>query len=87
MKKRIIEQKSIKQHDFVSNCCASDFDPLGFEKEEGIWQERCLKCGKLCEPLDLHMDVIRNIKTCLEMEKAVPCGGTHHKCFGVGTAD
>jgi hypothetical protein len=71
MKNKIIEQKSIKYGDLVSNCCASDFDPFGFEKEEGIWQERCTKCGKLCESLYLHMDVIRNIKACLEMENRV----------------
>lgn len=64
-----MKNESINQGDLVSNCCASDFDPFGFEKEEGIWQERCLKCGKLCESLYLHEDIIRNIKACLEMEK------------------
>jgi hypothetical protein len=48
--------------DLVSNCCASDFDPWGFEKEEGIWQERCLKCRKLCEPLYISNRDIKNIQ-------------------------
>lgn len=74
-----MKNKNMNQGDLVSNCCASDFDPWGYEKEEGIWQERCLKCGKLCESLYLHEDVIRNIKACLEMEEAVPRGGTYHK--------
>lgn len=56
------------KYELVSNCCASDFDPLGYEKEEGVFQERCLKCGKLCEPLNLHEGVIKNIRACLEME-------------------
>jgi hypothetical protein len=36
---------------FKSGCCGADFDAFGHEKEEGIWQEKCLKCGKLCEPI------------------------------------
>lgn len=52
--------------ELVSNCCASDFDAWGYEKEEGIWQERCLKCGKLCEPLWISQKDIENIKRCIE---------------------
>lgn len=37
--------------DLLSGCCGADFDPFGYEKEEGIWQERCLKCGEVCEPV------------------------------------
>ena len=37
--------------EFLSDCCHADFDPWGREKEEGIWQEKCLKCGKECEPI------------------------------------
>lgn len=48
--------------DLLSNCCAWDFDPLGFEKEEGIYQERCLKCGNLCEPIYLSNRDIANIR-------------------------
>jgi hypothetical protein len=43
-------EKYSRSGDLLSDCCNSDFDPLGFEKEEVIWQERCLKCGNLCEP-------------------------------------
>ncbi len=35
---------------FFTECCRTDFDALGLEKEPGIYQERCLKCKKLCEP-------------------------------------
>lgn len=52
--------------DLVSNCCASDFNPFGYEKEEGIYQERCLNCGKLCEPLYISQKDIENIHRCLE---------------------
>lgn len=55
--------------DLVSNCCARDFDPLGWEKEQGIWQEKCLGCGKLCEPLWLSRSVIKNIQKLKDM----PC--------------
>lgn len=51
-----------KEGDLVSNCCAWDFDGFGVEKEEGIWQERCLKCGKLCEPLWMNERDIKNIR-------------------------
>lgn len=53
--------------DLVSNCCASDFDAFGYEKEEGIWQERCLGCGKLCEPLWIGIKDIENIKRCVKI--------------------
>lgn len=48
--------------DLVSNCCAADFDPFGYEKEEGIYQERCLKCKKLCEPIYMSKRDIDNIR-------------------------
>lgn len=54
--------------DLVSNCCAWDFDPFGYEKESGIWQERCLKCGKLCEPLYIGKKDIYNIRKLVEYE-------------------
>lgn len=52
--------------DLLSNCCAADFDAFGYEKENGVWQERCLKCGKLCEPIMLGDDDIDNIHRCLK---------------------
>lgn len=57
--------------DLVSNCCAWDFNPLGVEKEEGIWQERCLKCGKLCEPLYISNRDIKNIRNLNLLERGV----------------
>ena len=48
-------------HDLVSNCCAWDFEPFGYEKDEGVWQERCLKCNKLCETLYISKQDIKNI--------------------------
>jgi hypothetical protein len=59
----------IREGDLVSNCCASDFDPMGYEKEEGIWQERCLNCKRLCEPLYIGKRDIENIHRCLRMER------------------
>lgn len=53
----------------LSNCCASDFDAFGYEKDEGIYQERCLSCGKLCEPLYLNKVDVENIKNCIEWNK------------------
>ena len=55
--------------DLLSNCCAADFNPLGYEKEEGIWQERCLNCGKLCEPIYIGKNDIENIRRCVEWNK------------------
>lgn len=55
--------------DLVSNCCASDFDAWGYEKEEGVYQERCLNCGKLCEPLWISKNNIKNIKQCVKWNK------------------
>lgn len=52
----------MKEGELLSNCCAWDFDPLGYEKEQGIWQERCLKCRKLCEPLWINENDIKNIR-------------------------
>lgn len=37
--------------DLLSDCCKSDFDVLGFTRDDGLWQEKCLKCGKPCEPV------------------------------------
>jgi hypothetical protein len=54
--------------ELMSNCCAWDFDPFGYEKEEGIYQERCLKCGKLCEPLYISKRNIDNIHRCKMFE-------------------
>lgn len=34
--------------DLVSDCCDSDFDPLGFPRDD-VWDEKCLKCGKKCD--------------------------------------
>lgn len=56
--------------DLLSNCCAWDFDPWGYEKEEGIWQERCLKCGHLCEPILISENDIKNIRRLPELEKS-----------------
>ena len=58
-----------KNGDLLSNCCAWDFDALGYEKEEGVYQERCLKCGKLCEPLWIGDLDIKNIRRCGEMNE------------------
>ena len=55
--------------DLVSNCCASDFDAFVYEKDEGIYQERCLTCGKLCEPLYISQRDIKNIRMCKDYEK------------------
>ena len=46
-----MEDTNKKDWDLLSDCCQADFDPLGYEKEQGIWQESCLKCGKFCEPV------------------------------------
>ena len=35
--------------DLVSDCCKSEFDPFGFSNDQGLWDEKCLKCGKLCD--------------------------------------
>lgn len=53
----------------LSNCCASDFNPFGYEKEEGIYQEKCLNCGKLCEPIYLSSNVVANIRQCAKWNK------------------
>lgn len=37
--------------DLLSNCCRAEFDAFGFPKAYGLWQEKCLKCGKECEPI------------------------------------
>lgn len=58
--------------DLLSNCCAADFDVFGYEKSEGIWQERCLNCGKLCEPLWISDINIINIHNCLKWEPTPP---------------
>ena len=50
----------------LSNCCAEDFDALGYEKEPGIWQERCDWCGKLCEPIMISDLDVANIKRCVK---------------------
>jgi hypothetical protein len=55
-----------KNGELLSNCCAFDFDAFGFEKETGIWQERCLKCGKLCEPVWINNNDIKNIANCIK---------------------
>lgn len=55
--------------DLLSNCCAWDFDPFGVEKGEGIYQEKCLKCGKLCEPLYIGAKDIANIRRLEKLEK------------------
>lgn len=55
----------------LSNCCASDFDPLGYEKEYGVWQERCDECGKLCEALLVSDMDVKNIKRCIKWNKSV----------------
>ena len=62
-------KKKIHDGDLLSNCCAWVFNAWGFEKEEGIWQERCLKCNKLCEPLWISQRDIENIRRCVEWNK------------------
>lgn len=52
--------------DLVSNCCAWKFTACGYEKEEGIWQERCNHCGKLCEPIYMSKKDIKNIYRCID---------------------
>lgn len=54
--------------DLLSNCCAWDFEPLGVEKEPGVYQERCLKCHKLCEPLYIGLNDIKNIRRLSSLE-------------------
>lgn len=61
-----------KKGDLLSNCCAWDFNPMGFEKEPGIWQERCIRCGRLCEPLWISERDIKNIRRITEFEKPIP---------------
>jgi hypothetical protein len=41
--------KNIKG-DLLSNCCHYDFDSFGFPKD-GLYQEKCLKCGESCTPI------------------------------------
>ena len=55
--------------ELLSNCCAADFDPFGYEKEDGVWQERCLNCKKLCEPLYIGKKDIENIRNCVQWNK------------------
>lgn len=31
--------------DLVTDCCKADFDPWGYPREDGLWDEKCLKCG------------------------------------------
>jgi len=71
--KELPRKDSMKKHDvvkkvdhqvLVSNCCATDFDAFGYEKEPGIWQERCTNCKKLCEPLMLSERDVANIQQC-----------------------
>lgn len=64
--KTLSKSKGVKEGDLLSNCCAWEFDSLGYEKEEGIWQERCLRCGKLCEPLWIGTKDIQNIRRCFD---------------------
>lgn len=45
------ENKSTNTGNLVSDCCHAEFDPLGFERPDELWQEKCLKCGKECEPI------------------------------------
>lgn len=61
-------EKDLENGDLVSNCCAWDFNAFGVEKEEGIYQERCLKCGKLCEPLYIGKRDIENIRNLEKLE-------------------
>lgn len=56
------EEKTSTEGDLLSNCCAWDFNPFGVEKEDGIYQERCSKCGKLCEPFYMSPIDIKNIR-------------------------
>lgn len=32
-----------------TECCRADFDPLAVEVDD-VYQEKCLKCKRLCEP-------------------------------------
>jgi hypothetical protein len=66
MKPIIERRKKLLNGDLLSNCCAWEFEPLGYEKEEGVWQERCLKCGKLCEPIFISKRDIENIHRCID---------------------
>jgi len=50
------QQNLFSLTEFVSDCCHADFDPWGREKEEGIWQEKCLKCGNECEPILINKE-------------------------------
>ena len=59
------------ENELLSNCCASDFDAFGYEKEEGIWQERCDNCGKLCEPIYFSKYDIDNIRRCVEWNRNI----------------
>lgn len=44
------KQPETETEGLLSDCCRSEFDPFGFEREDGLWQEKCLKCGKKCDP-------------------------------------
>jgi hypothetical protein len=43
---KIIEEDT---EQLVSKCCHADFDSWGFVREDGLWDEKCLKCGEKCE--------------------------------------
>lgn len=67
--KKIYIPEREEESDLVSNCCAANFNPFGYEKYEGVWQEQCLNCGKLCEPLYLSGNDIENIRRCVAWNK------------------
>lgn len=41
----------------LSDCCHSDYEPMGFVKEDGSYQDKCLNCGKPCESIWARSEV------------------------------
>lgn len=48
-KKRIKLLEKFYSGELLSECCQAEFDAFGFSKDDGLYQEKCLKCNKACE--------------------------------------
>ena len=43
--------KKYFEGNLLSDCCHAEFNPLGFQREDGLWDEECSKCHKPCDPI------------------------------------
>lgn len=54
------KEQASEEKDFVTDCCGSpDFDPFGFDRGDGTYDERCGKCGG---KTDVHYGVVGEAK-------------------------